>query len=365
MKQLIKKLANLPAKKTDRKLIVLLSDDWGSVRIKSVEDQKQLIKKGYSINNRFDQFDTLESNADMEGLFEVLLKYNDHKGNHPVITAVANVGNPDFDRIRGSNFQNFYFETVEQTYQRYPDSDKVLELVRQGIKQNIFVPQSHGREHVQANWWLQELQNEESFARKVFDNEFFFLGPQFLTNPKRGRGIGASFDVWDQKDVDLTTEIAQSSLSIFNDLYGYHSKVFTPPAMFYNTDLEITLVEEGIEWLDVCRFFKVPLVGGGERHQFNYLGRKKKSGLKILVRNCVFESNMSENDNGVAKCMHDIAQAFEAKQPALISNHRASFVGGIDSGNRERGLRAIDMLFKDILKKWPDAEFITGNSIKF
>lgn len=360
MKDFIKKLANLPALKTDRKLIILLSDDWGSVRIKSVEDQKQLVEKGFKIQSRFDKYDSVESNADMEALFEVLLKYKDGNGNHPVITAVTNVANPDFRKIREDDFQNFYFESIEQTYQRYADSDKVLNLVHQGIQQNIFVPQSHGREHVQANWWLQELQDKNSFARKVFDNEFFFLGPQYLKSPKRGRGIGASFDIWNQEDLKLSQEIAKSSLCIFNDLFGYHSKVFTPPAMFYNPDLEKTLVENGIEWLDVGRFFKVPLLGGNERSQFNYLGRKKKSGLKVLVRNAVFESNMSENDNGVSKCIYDIEQAFKAKQPALISNHRASFVGGIDIGNRINGLKSLDLLFENILKKWPDAEFVSS-----
>lgn len=359
MRKLIKKIANLPAIKTDRKLIVLLSDDWGSVRIKSLEDQKQLLDKGHKINSRFDQFDTLESNTDIERLFDVLLQYTDYKGNHPVINAVTNVGNPDFKRIEENDFQQFYYESIGHTYQRYPDSDKVLGLVQQGIRQNIFVPQSHGREHVQVNWWMEELQDKNSFARKAFEHEFFFLSPEYLTNPKRGRGLSASFDVWDQNDDLLVKEIAKSSLDIFSDLYGYQSKVFTPPAIFYNPNLEKTLVENGIEWLDIGRFFKVPLVGGGERYQYNYLGRKKKSGLKILVRNAMFESNMSDNSDGVFECLRTIEQAFEARQPALISNHRASFVGGIDIKNREKGLKALDHLFSEIIARWGDVEFVS------
>ena len=363
MKKFIKKLANLPALKTNKKLIVLFSDDWGSVRIRSVKDQKQLTAKGLYSNNRFDQFDTLETNADMEELFEVLLKHKDHKGNHPVITAVTNVANPDFKSIKEDDFQNYYFESIKSTYQRYEGSDKVLEIVNQGIQQNIFVPQSHGREHVQINWWLEELQNKNSFARKAFENEFFFLGAQHINKPKRERGIGAAFDVWDEKDVESHQNTATTALALFEELYGYRSKVFTPPAMFYNPTLETTLVQQDIDWLDVGRFFKVPLLGGADRYQYNYLGRKKKSGLKVVVRNCMFESNMSENDNGVARCMKDIEEAFKAKQPALISNHRASFVGGIEIKNRNNGLKALDLLLKSILSKWPNSEFITVNGL--
>jgi hypothetical protein len=363
MKTILKKIANLPALKTNKKLIVFLSDDWGSVRIKSLDDQKELVAKGLKINNRFDQFDTLESNTDMEALFEVLLKHKDHKGNHPVITAVTNVANPDFKRIKEEGFKNYYYESIEQTYQRYPDSDKVLGLVKQGIRENIFVPQSHGREHLQVNWWMQELQQKKSFSRKVFENEFFFFQSNYIKENRRGRNFSAAFDVWDKRDIESHQEIIKSGLDLFKDLYGYGSEIFTPPAMFYNPAIEPTLLKESVDWIDVGRFFKIPLTGGGEQYQFNYLGRKKKSGLKVLVRNAVFETNMSQNDNGVLRCMHDIEDAFKAKQPALISNHKASFVGGIDTANRNKGLTTLDKLLTQITTKWGDVEFISAKEL--
>jgi hypothetical protein len=72
---------------------------------------------------------------------------------------------------------------------------------------------------------------------------------------------------------------------------------------------------------------------------------------------------MSATNNGVARCMQDIEEAFKAKQPALISNHRASFVGRIDKKNREKGLKALDLLLKSILTRWPDAEFIIATDL--
>lgn len=99
----------------------------------SLKVQNQLVSKEIKLNNRFDKFDTLETNGDMESLYEVLLKHKDHKGNHPIITAVSNVTNPDFKKIKEDNFQNYYFESIDKIYQRYPESNKVLELVKQGI----------------------------------------------------------------------------------------------------------------------------------------------------------------------------------------------------------------------------------------
>jgi hypothetical protein len=350
---------------TDKKQILLLSDDWGSVRIKSKEDQADLIKKGYKVASRFDQFDSLETNEDLELLFEVLTKYKDHNGNHPCITAVTNVANPDFKKIKESDFQEYHYETIASTYLRYPDSDRVLNLTHEGIHNKIFIPQSHGREHVQVNWWMEELQNKDSFASKFFDHEFFFLYNSLLKNNYRGRDIVAAFDVLTQDDLDSQIIIAKDSLIIFDNLFGFKSKIFTPPALFYNPQIEEIIKREGIDWIDVGRLFKVPQTDGTEKWQFNYLGRKKKSGLKVLVRNAMFESNISQSESAVDRCLYDIEQAFKLRQPAIISNHRACFTGRIDDNNRRKGLFELDLLFSRIVKKWPDVEFISINELNF
>ena len=350
---------------TDKKQILLLSDDWGSVRIKSTQDQEALVKKGLIINNRFDQYDSLETNEDLELLFEVLTKYKDHNGNHPCITAVTNVANPDFKKIKESDFQEYHYETIASTYLRYPDSDRVLNLTHEGIQNKIFIPQSHGREHVQVNWWMEELQNKDSFASKFFDHEFFFLYNSLLKNNYRGRDIVAAFDVLTQDDLDSQIIIAKDSLIIFDNLFGFKSKIFTPPALFYNPQIEEIIKREGIDWIDVGRLFKVPQTDGTEKWQFNYLGRKKKSGLKVLVRNAMFESNISQSESAVDRCLYDIEQAFKLRQPAIISNHRACFTGRIDDNNRRKGLFELDLLFSRIVKKWPDVEFISINELNF
>ena len=103
--------------KTNKKAIIIASDDWGSIRLKTLDDRNYLESAGLKIQgNRFDSFDALETNKDLELLFEVLLKYKDKDGNHPVITAVMNVANPDFAKIKSSNFENYYFETLKETF---------------------------------------------------------------------------------------------------------------------------------------------------------------------------------------------------------------------------------------------------------
>jgi len=69
---------------------------------------------------------------------------------------------------------------------------------------------------------------------------------------------------------------------------------------------------------------------------------------------------MSDTDDGLATCLSGIETAFKYRKPAIISNHRAAFVGGIDPANRDKGLSALNKLLKAIITQWPDAEFISA-----
>ena len=68
---------------------------------------------------------------------------------------------------------------------------------------------------------------------------------------------------------------------------------------------------------------------------------------------------MHGEDASVDHCMKGIDTAFKHQQPAIISNHRAAFVGAIDESNRSQGLKALNHLLTQILKTWPDAEFLS------
>src|SRR5690606_38360359 len=173
MKQFLKKITAKLGYQTSKKQIIILSDDWGSVRLKSLQARENLQEKGIkTYANRFDTYDCLESNKDLELLFEVLSKHKDYLGNPACITAVTNVTNPNCEAIKESDYTKYFFEKKIDTYNRYKQSDNVYNLTKEGINEKIFIPSSHAREHVQVNWWIAELNNKESKAREVFDDEF-------------------------------------------------------------------------------------------------------------------------------------------------------------------------------------------------
>ena len=104
--QLAKYYINLRGWKTKRKIVVIESDDWGSIRMPSKEVVELFKSKNYPLEiNKFTLFDGLERQVDLEELFKVLESHKDKNGNNPVVTACSVVANPDFEKIKKSNFK--------------------------------------------------------------------------------------------------------------------------------------------------------------------------------------------------------------------------------------------------------------------
>jgi hypothetical protein len=118
--QLAKHYINLRGWKTKRKIVVIESDDWGSIRMPSKEVVELFKTKNYPLEiNKFTLFDGLERQVDLEELFKVLESHKDKNGNNPVVTACSVVANPDFEKIKKSNFKEYFFEQLNETYKLY------------------------------------------------------------------------------------------------------------------------------------------------------------------------------------------------------------------------------------------------------
>ena len=96
--------SNIVGFSTKRKLVVLESDDWGSIRMPTLDIAKHLNSKGLDMftgdSGRYNTLDNLENQEDLEALFHTLSAFVDKNGRHPVFTAVGLVANPDFEKIK-------------------------------------------------------------------------------------------------------------------------------------------------------------------------------------------------------------------------------------------------------------------------
>lgn len=99
--------------KVKRKIIVIESDDWGSIRVPSRKDYDDLMAEGYAMDKRpYERYDTLETDEDIKALSAVLCKYRDFKGRHPIITLNFLSANPDFIMIKKDDYGIYHYEDI-------------------------------------------------------------------------------------------------------------------------------------------------------------------------------------------------------------------------------------------------------------
>jgi hypothetical protein len=77
---------------------------------------------------------------------------------------------------------------------------------------------------------------------------------------------------------------------------------------------------------------------------------------------CLFEPNDPSVD-WLNVALKDIETAFKYKKPAILGPHRKNFIGGIHESNRTNSLLVLKDLLKEIVKKWPDVEFMSTNEL--
>ena len=363
--EIILNLKNIPGWNTKRKIIVFSVDDYGNVRVDSATAIEKLKDAGIKPQSRFDQFDSLETWQDLEQLYQVLESVRDKNGRHAVFTPFAVPCNIDFERVADTGYSEFHYEKVPETFSkqavRFPEAyDGAWDLISEGIDKKIFVPQYHGREHVNLKVFEEKLKREDPELIIPLKNRSF--------TGIRDSGYStisamAAFDFWKFDENERLKEIARDGLLRFEEVYGYRATHFTPPVYNVHPALFRELEDYGIRYVDTALVNKEHQGEGRYLKKFNYTGKKISNKQCYIVRNVVFEPTEQRPLNWVKFALRQIEAAFRWNKPAIISSHRVNFCGHIDPKNRETGLLALKELLSEIVNRWPDVEFMAANEL--
>ncbi len=364
MLSLRQNLSNLPGWSTKRKLVVFESDDWGSARMPSKEVFNILLSHNINpINDdeaRYLQNDGLASEKDLSCLFETLSGFKDINDNNPIFTAFTLVTNPDFNKIRNNNFMEYYYERFTDTLKKYPDHARSFELWKEGITRKIFIPEFHGREHLNVTSWLRALQSNNRDTVIAFENGVYGITPK---NPINNITYQSAFNIENISEIPFLQNVIRDGLNLFEELFGYKASVFVPTNGWFNNYLENELFNSGVKFIGVSKIQKEPIGDGKIKRIYHYLGQKNKFNQIYLTRNCFFEPSSNWKSDWINACLQDINISFRWNKPAVISTHRVNYIGFINPENRSRGLKQLYLLLKNILKIWPDVEFISSREL--
>lgn len=358
---LSRNLLNIPGWRTNRKIVVIESDDWGSIRMPSREVYDKLLKAGYPVNlNPYEKNDSLASSDDLELLFDLLLSFTDINGNHPVITANCVVANPDFEKIAADNFQNYHYELIQETFKRYPLHSNNLEVWKKGNEEGLFHPQYHAREHLNVSKFMKALQQKDEDALFGFINNM----PGNIKKSEIRSGniyVEATHyeneqDKWDKLNIYL------DGLEIFEQTFGYKSESIIPPNYTWNRSFNKAVAEKEVRYIQGQRKMREP-TSDKDIYCHRFQGLKNKSGLIDLVRNVSFEPAINPIGNQVERSLIEISAAFRMHKPAIISSHRINYVGFLNTQNRDNTLNMLKQIITTAMLKWPDIEFMTSDAL--
>lgn len=356
-------LNNFRGYKTNRKIVVIESDDWGTIRSTNSREVENIYRRFNANINPYNLFDSLESNEDISCLFNVLTEFKSKRdGGYPKFTANCIVRNPDFDKIKDSDFQFYYTEDVRKTFERNIESSKVYDLWQRGFKENLFVPQLHGREHLNSRIWMEKLRMD-GLERELFNYKMWGAVPHnqedfYYRNSMAGLNYQNEIEL-----VDIYKAIDESVLS-FYELFGFYSQSYIANNYIWDPLVEERLASNKVEYIQGQSsqlFSSYWRNKTGKKVEKHYMGQKNEFNQLYLIRNCFFEPIYEKSDSfaSVNDCLKEIKLAFMMGKPAVISTHRVNYIGGISKTNRDSGLNKLSKLLGKIVELFPDVEFLS------
>ena len=348
---------------TDKRILVVESDDWGSIRTPSKSTLEELVTLGDNpYKEPFIANDAIESEQDINELCGTLSKFVD-KNNRPlVITANYAMCNANFEKIAETKIYNR--ETFIETYKTTFKEADTYNTLKKAISNGFIWPQLHCLEHLSVQRWMKALENDAKDTRIAFSHRMYGIGASH--NSQNLFGYMDSYNFCTKEELLYLVDSVGEAARLFENIFGFRSKSFVASCYVWDKNIEKALHENGITQIQTGLYQIKPYYYDGGKYSKirHFTGEKNTFDQIYTVRNCEFEPCFGGNiDNICKKCISQIDYAFSHNIPAIISSHRCNYIDRINPGNRERSLRALETVMENIVNKYQDIVFMTSDEL--
>jgi hypothetical protein len=359
---LSRNLTNARGWRTNRKIVVIESDDWGSIRMPNKEAYSKLEKTSFSKKfTLYDKLDSLECREDLQSLLDIASEFKDFKNKPLVFTLNTVMQNPDFEKIKASHYKKFYGVPFFQSYQQYYGQD-LKDLWLKGIEEDLIKPQFHAREHLNEYLWLKDLQNGKEDTLLAFDQGYFGLRTE--TSSKLRNHYLATYFSETEEEFKRVSFATKQGLEMFKEIFGFNSETFIASNYYWPNELENVLANQRVKGLQTLRGSNITNYKKGTTYIKRFFtGQKNNLGQTYTVRNVIFEPYSDKNKDWVDSGLKDIQNAFFWKKPAIVCMHRINFASEMDPNNKSNNLKLLKKFLNEILKRYPDVEFMSSDEL--
>ena len=360
---------NAKGVKTTKRVIVIESDDWGSIRMPSRATQDSLLEIDSGVlQHPFFRYDSIARGDDLSALFETLLSIKNANGQFPIITFNTAMANPDHGKIESSGYEKYYYECFLDTLKSYSPNEDIFAYWKDGMRLKLIRPQYHCREHLNVQRWMKtvrELKRTNSLMREAFDRKMISL-PGMQT-PQNQNVYMDSFNFDNEEECEGLEHIFEKGARMFESVFGYRLQSFIASCHIWGDHLEEIMKQNDIKYLQGKMYQMKPIVGKEGTSELerikHYIGETNRSGQVYLIRNVDFEPSWSDTYDWVDRALNGIEIAFMMGRPAIISSHRLNFIGAIYENNRKKNLLMLRELLSRVVRKWPDVEFMSSDQL--
>jgi len=372
-KKTIDKYLDFKSFKSTHPIVVIESDDWGSLRTKNLRYREKLNSINPAVEKDvYVQYDSITTQDDLELLYDVLSTVKDRNGNPACITANVCTANPDFDTIKDNQFQKYAYKPFTKTLEEFSTQESLFKIWKKGIENKVFKPQLHGREHLHALGWLAELRAGNKNLLKAFELMTWGI-PYKAKLFQRRPNLQASLDIYGfENEVEFQKIWITDSIKIFKEAFGFDPKSFIAPAYIWHSEIYETLEKARINSLQGIKLQYKPVKNANKLYKRipHYLGQKVENhGIFYTSRNAFFEPLSKEFmeppsvEDMVKITMNSVNRAIKLKKPVIIGSHRINFVGRLSKKYRDNNLKSLKAVLHDIVESYPDVEFMDSGQL--
>ncbi len=284
--------------------------------------------------------DSIETEADLNLLFKVLLKFKNKFNKPPIITANFITHNIDYN-----NYKELSFEPLSVAISK---NSGLYKKYIEGINNKILSPQLHGYCHY-------NTQKLERYYHTKEGNELFKLG--FLEGISSLRGHLSEFrSEFSNDSINVNKKIVKA-INEFNEVFNTNPVSIIPPDFIFDKRYTKILGLNGIKGIQASN----RLVNSNNKRNRKIFFRKS-NGLIWIPRNARLDPHPDYRFYS-NNCLFHIDRAFKANIPAIIDFHRVNISGTYNPKYRKKSLLELEKMFQAILKKWPEVNFISTEEL--
>src|SRR2546425_8845692 len=309
-------------------VLILESDDWGYGPV--VQEQ------------RLDQ------------IVELLARFRDSRGSHPVMTLGVILAGPDTERIRADGCRTYHRVTLAD-----PRLTPVRDAMVRGVARGVFALQLHGLEH----YWPACLMHAASADEKLRDwlTRGAFPCTEALPSPLQSRWIDASTLPSRPLPIDEVRAAATEEIAAFTEAFDADPEVVVPSTFVWIDAVESAWAKAG------ARVVVTPglrnegrdadgRVVAGEHTYFN--AATGPDGVLYVVRDCYFEPSFGHTHQSAIQALQ---RNTGVGRPTLLEIHRVNFIG--EERPTQHTFEEVTRLLDAACTQFPDIRFMSTGQL--